>query len=110
MIGFVLKVLGKKYFITILQSIAEISTCFICYKYSLNVLIPILETLTHIMDSFSFGKEITTYDSSLYMVNLDVESLTTKTPLNEELIILLVIFIIKIFIKENSAKESFSNF
>ena len=40
-------------------------------------LIPILEPLTHnkctIKDSFSFAKEITTYDSSLYMASLDVE-------------------------------------
>ena len=42
-------------------------------------LIPILEPLTHneftIKDSFSFAKDITTYDSSLYMARLDVESL-----------------------------------
>ena len=50
-------------------------------------LIPILELLTHneftIKDSFSFSKEITTYDSSLYMASLDVESLFTIIPLNE---------------------------
>ena len=50
-------------------------------------LIPILEPLTHneftIKDSFSFAKDITTYDSSLYMDSLDVESLFTNIPLNE---------------------------
>ena len=46
-----------------------------------------LEPLTHneltIKDSFSFAKDITTYDSSLYMASLDVESLFTNIPLNE---------------------------
>ena len=50
-------------------------------------LIPILEPLTHneftMKNSFSFAKDITTYDSSLYMASLDVESLFTNTPLNE---------------------------
>ena len=50
-------------------------------------LIPILEPLTHngftIKDSFNFAKEITTYDSSLYMASLDVESLLTNISLNE---------------------------
>ena len=50
-------------------------------------MIPILEPLTHskftIKDSFSFAKELTTYDSSLFMASLDVESLFTNTPLNE---------------------------
>ena len=50
-------------------------------------LIPIAEPLTHteftIKDSFSFAKEIITYDSSLYMASLDAESLFTNTPLNE---------------------------
>ena len=31
----------------------------------------------------NFAKEITTYDSSLYMTSLDVESLFTNIPLNE---------------------------
>ena len=42
-------------------------------------MIPTLETLTHneftVNDSFSFAKEITKYDSSLFMASLDVESL-----------------------------------
>ena len=46
----------------------------------------ILQPLTHnaftIKDSFNFAKEIT-YDSSLYMASLDVESLFTNIPLNE---------------------------
>ena len=76
-------------------------------------LIPILEPLTHneftIKDSFSFAKEITTYDSSFYRASLDVESLFTNVPLNETIIVL-VIYTIKIFIMGNSAKETFSNF
>ena len=50
-------------------------------------LIPILEPLTHneftIKDSFNFAKEITSYDSSLYMASLDAESLFTNIILNE---------------------------
>ena len=50
-------------------------------------LIPILESLTHneftIKNSFNFAKEITMYDSSLYMASLDAESLSTNIPLNE---------------------------
>ena len=49
-------------------------------------LIPILEPLTHneftVKDSFSFAKEITKYDSSLFMASLDVESFT-NIPLKE---------------------------
>ena len=47
----------------------------------------ILEPLTHneftIKDSLSFSKEITTYDSSMSMASLDVESLFTNIPSNE---------------------------
>ena len=47
---------------------------------------PTLEPLTHneftIKDFFNFAKEIT-YDSSLYIAGLDVESLFTNIPLNE---------------------------
>ena len=50
-------------------------------------LIPILEPLTQneftVKDSFSFVKEISKYDSSLFMASLDVESLFTNTPLKE---------------------------
>ena len=50
-------------------------------------MIPILEPLTHkefiIKDSFSFAKDITTYDSSFYMASFDVESLFINIPLNE---------------------------
>ena len=50
-------------------------------------LIPILEPLTHneftIKDSFSFAKDIATYDSLLYMAILDGESLFTNISLNE---------------------------
>ena len=57
------------------------------FGYNLvRFLIPVLAPLTHsgftIKDSFSFAKEIT-YDSSLYMASLDVESLFTNIPLNE---------------------------
>ena len=48
---------------------------------------PILEPRTHndftIKDFFNFAKETTTYDSSLYMTSLDVESLFTNVPLNK---------------------------
>ena len=50
-------------------------------------MIPILEPLTHneftVKDSFSFAKEITKYDSSLFMASLDVELLFTNIPLKE---------------------------
>ena len=50
-------------------------------------LIPILDPLTQnqytIKDSFSFAKEITTYDGSFFMASLDVESLFTNIPLKE---------------------------
>ena len=50
-------------------------------------MIPILEPLPHTEftteGSFSFAKEITTFDSSLHMANLDAESLFTNIPLNE---------------------------
>ena len=46
-----------------------------------------MEPLTHneftVKDSFSFAKEITKYDSSLFMASLDVESLFTNIPLKE---------------------------
>ena len=62
---------------------------------------PILKPPTHnevtIKDSFNFAKEATTYVSSLYMASLEVESLFSNIPL-------------KIFIMENLAKETFSNF
>ena len=50
-------------------------------------LIPILEPLTHneftAKDLFSFAKEITKHDSSLFMASLDVKSLFTNIPLKE---------------------------
>ena len=50
-------------------------------------LIPILEPLTHneftVKDSFSFAKEITKYDSSLFIASLDVGLLFTTIPLKE---------------------------
>ena len=50
-------------------------------------MILILEPLTQneftIKDTFNFAKEITTYDSSLYMASLDVEFLSTNILLNE---------------------------
>ena len=50
-------------------------------------LIPILEPLTQneftVKDSLSFAKEITKYDSSLFMASLDVESLFTNIPIKE---------------------------
>ena len=51
-------------------------------------LILMLEPLAHnqftIKDSFNFAKEIKTYDSSLYMNTLHVESLFTNIPLNQK--------------------------
>ena len=50
-------------------------------------LIPILEHLSHseftVKDSFKFPKEITKYDSSLFMTSLDVEVIFTNIPLKE---------------------------
>ena len=50
-------------------------------------LIPIVEPLTHneftIRNSFNFAKEITTYDSPLYIASFDVEPSFTKIPLSE---------------------------
>ena len=50
-------------------------------------LIPILENLSrsefNVKDSFKLAKEITKYDSSLFMASLDVESLFTNIPLKE---------------------------
>ena len=50
-------------------------------------MIPILEPLTQneftVKDSFTFAKEITKYDSSLFMASFDVESLFTNIPLKE---------------------------
>ena len=47
----------------------------------------ILEPLTHnkvtIKDSFNFAKEITTYESSIYMASLDAEFLFTYIALNK---------------------------
>ena len=77
-------------------------------------MIPILEPFTHneftVKDSFSFAKDIITYDSSLYMASLDVESLFTNIPLNETINNCVSICTIKMFIMGNSAKETFSNF
>ena len=77
-------------------------------------LIPILELLTHneftIKDSFSFAKEITTYDCSLYMAVLDVESLFINIPFNETINNCVSHLTINIVILGNSAKETFSNF
>ena len=57
-------------------------------RYNLTkFLIHKLESLTHnqftLKDSFSFDKEITTNDSSLYMASLEVASLFTTIPLNK---------------------------
>ena len=76
---------------------------------------PILEPLTYneftIKDSFNFAKEVTTYDSSLYMASLDVESLLTNISLNETInSCVLMIYTIKIFTMGNSTKETLPNF
>ena len=58
------------------------------YNYA-KFLTPILESLTHneftVKDSFSFAKEITNCDSSLFMAIVDVKSLFTNIPLKETL-------------------------
>ena len=50
-------------------------------------LVPYLEPFTQneftVKDSFSFAKETTKYDSSLFMPSLDVESIFTNIPLKE---------------------------
>ena len=50
-------------------------------------LIPLLEPLTHneftVKDFFSFAKEITKCDSSIFMASRDVETLFTNIPLKE---------------------------
>ena len=50
-------------------------------------LTPILWPLTHneftVKGSFSFAKEITNYETSLFMASLDVEPLFTNIPLKE---------------------------
>ena len=48
-----------------------------------KLLIPVTRNEFTIKDSLNFAKKITTYDSSLYLASLDVQSLFTNTPLNE---------------------------
>ena len=79
---------GHKLVVDNLPKFQPIKSAINTLGYNLiKLLIPILEPLTRnefaIKDSFSFAKEITTYDSSLYMASLDVESLFTNIPLNE---------------------------
>ena len=57
-------------------------------RYNLaKLLMPILEALAHneftVKDSFSFPKEITEYDSSIFIASPDVESLFTNIILKE---------------------------
>ena len=58
---------------------------FIGIPIILLIILP--KNLTHneftIKDILNFAKEITTYNSSLYITSLDVESLFTNVPLNE---------------------------
>ena len=79
---------GHKLVVDNLPKFQPIKSAINTLGYNLiKLLIPILEPLTRnefaIKDSFSFAKEIITYDSSLYMASLDVESLFTNIPLNE---------------------------
>ena len=63
----------------------------LCYKKTDEVTdrlcTPILEPLARndytIHDSFAFAKDVTSFDSSLFMASLDVESLFTNIPLEE---------------------------
>ena len=52
-------------------------------KFLIHILEPLTDNEFTVKDSFSFAKEITKYDSSLFMASLDVESLFTNIPLKE---------------------------
>ena len=56
------------------------------YKLA-KFLVPILSSLTSnnytVVDSFSFSEEVPSFDDSLFMASLDVESLFTNIPLSE---------------------------
>ena len=97
MITFVLMVIDWEFFMAILKIHEPVLNNLPKFRLILSAintpgykiakfLIPILELLIHnnftIKDSFDFAKEITTYDSSLYIVSLDFESLFTNIPLN----------------------------
>ena len=73
-----------------------------------------LEPLTHneftIKDSFNFAQEISTHDSSLYMANLDVESLFTNIPLNETIDNCISDLHNKNLYNGKPSKRNFSNF
>ena len=64
-----------------------LSAINICGYNLTKFLIPTLEPLTYneftVKDSFSFAKETTNYDSSLFMASLDVQSLFTNIPLKK---------------------------
>ena len=49
----------------------------------INLLEPLTRIAFTIKDCFSFSKEITKYDSLLYMASLNVESLFANIPLNK---------------------------
>ena len=65
-------------------------------KFSMSILVPLTQNEFSIKDSINFAKEIRTYNSSLYMASLDVESLFTNILLNETINNFLVIYIIEI--------------
>ena len=65
-------------------------------KFSMPTLVPLTQNEFSIKDSINFAKEIRTYNSSLYMASLDVESLFTNILLNETINNFLVIYIIEI--------------
>ena len=54
-------------------------------KFLISILEPLIHNEIIVKNSFSFAKEITNYDSSLFMASLDIESLYTNIPLKEKI-------------------------
>ena len=52
-------------------------------KFLIHILEPLTDNEFTVKDSFSFAKEITKYDSSLFIASLDVGLLFTTIPLKE---------------------------
>ena len=73
------------------------------YKLA-KFLVPKLSSITFneftVKDSFAFAEEIVHQDSKLFMGSLDVDSLFTNTPLKENIILVLVCFIIMRMLKK----------
>lgn len=52
-------------------------------KFLVPILSPLTTNMFTVHNSFKFSEELSTFDSSLYMASLDIESLFTNVPLNE---------------------------